>query len=233
MPRRAPYLTLLTILIVVFVAAVPTLWRVPGAPALLAWQATGSTVSPAQAAPFIGDWTAAITSQMGPSTYAVSVKVEGGKVVAAVTGGVFPRTTVSDISLVGKNLFLKYTSDFQGTPIPSLIAMTPQGQNMLLTISLMDGQFEMAGTATKGGAPAPGAAAGRGRGGSGAESTAQGGGRGPAAQPQVAARDRPAADDVGAPRERPGDAQAATHGARAREGRGLRPFVDSAGGAHD
>jgi type 1 glutamine amidotransferase len=184
MPRRAPYVTLPTIVIVVLVA-VPTLWR-PGATALLAWQATGSPVSPAQAAPFIGDWTAAITSQMGPSTYAVSVKVEGGKVVAAVSGGVFPRTTVSDISLVGKNLFLKYTSDFQGTLIPSLLAMTPQGENMLLTISLMDGQFEMAGTATKGGAPAPSAAAGRGRGASGAESTAQSGGRGPAAQPQVA-----------------------------------------------
>ena len=92
---------------------------------------------------------------------------------------------MSEISLVGKNLFLKYTSDFQGTLIPSLIAMTPQGQSMLLTISHMDGQFEMAGTATKVGAPAPGAAAGRGRSGSGAESTAQGGGRGPAAQPQV------------------------------------------------
>ena len=90
MPRRAQPLTLLAILIVVFVATVPTIWRVPSAPPLLAWQATGSTVSPAQAAPFIGDWTAAITSQMGPSSYAVSVKVEGGKVVAAVSGGVFP-----------------------------------------------------------------------------------------------------------------------------------------------
>jgi uncharacterized protein len=186
MPRRAPYLTLLTILLVVLVAGVPTLWRTAGAPRLLAWQTTGSTVSPAQAAPFIGDWTAAITSQMGPTTYAVSVKVEGGKVVAAVSGGVFPRATVSDISLVGKNLFLKYASDFQGTPIPSLLAMTPQGQNMLLTISLMDGQFEMAGTATKGGLPVSGAAAGRGRGGPGAESTPQAGGRGPAPQSQVA-----------------------------------------------
>jgi uncharacterized protein len=186
MPRRAPYLTLLTILLVVVGAGVPTLWRTAGAPELLAWQTTGSTVSPAQAAPFIGDWTAAITSQMGPTTYAVSVKVEGGKVVAAVSGGVFPPATVSDISLVGKNLFLKYASDFQGTPIPSLLAMTPQGQNMLLTISLMDGQFEMAGTATKGGLPVSGAAAGRGRGGPGAESTPQAGGRGPAPQSQVA-----------------------------------------------
>ena len=46
--------------------------------------------------------------------------------------------------------------------------MTRHGADMLLTISFMDGQFEMAGTATKGGAPPPAAAAGRGRGGSGA-----------------------------------------------------------------
>ena len=128
MPRRAPCLTLLTILIVVFVAAVPTLWRVPSAPPLLAWQATGSTVSPAQAAPFIGDWTAAITSQMGPSTYAVSVKVEGEKVVAAASGGVFPRTTVLDISSRWKEPVPEICSDFQGTLIPSLLAMTPQGR---------------------------------------------------------------------------------------------------------
>ena len=186
MPRRAPCLTLLTILLVAFVATVPAPGRAPGAPALLAWQSTGSTASPAQAAPFIGDWAAAVTSQMGPTTMLISVKAESGKVVGTVSGGVFPPANVSDISLVGKNLFLKYTSEFQGTSIPTLVAMTPQGQDMLVTVSLMDGQFEMAGTATKGGAPAPGAAAGRGRGGSGAESTAQGGGRGPAAQPQVA-----------------------------------------------
>jgi type 1 glutamine amidotransferase len=185
MSRRPHSFAILLILIIVFVAAVPTLWRVPSAPPLLAWQATGSTVSATQAAPFLGDWAAAVTSQMGPTTMLISVKVESGKVVATVSGGVFPRTNVSDISLVGKNLFLKYTSEFQGTPIPTLVAMTPQGQDMLVTVSLMDGQFEMAGTATKGGAPAQGTAAGRGRSGSGAESTAQGGGRGPAAQPQV------------------------------------------------
>ena len=82
MPRHGYPLTIFLALIIVGVASVPTLWRVPGAPTLSAWQANGSTVSPAQAAPFIGDWTAAITLQMGPSTYAVSVEVEGGNVVA-------------------------------------------------------------------------------------------------------------------------------------------------------
>jgi type 1 glutamine amidotransferase len=122
---------------------------------------------------------------MGPMTFAVSVKVEGGKVASTVSGGMFPPATVSDISLVGKNLFLKYVSEAQGMSIPGLVAMTPQGPNMLLTISILDGQLEMAGTATKGAAASPGAtAAGRGAGRGGAPA-AQGGGRG-AGQPQVA-----------------------------------------------
>jgi type 1 glutamine amidotransferase len=150
---------------------------------LPAAQASTRTVTPAQAAPFIGDWTAPIASQLGPSTYAISVKVSNDKVVATITPGIFPPTAASDISLSGQNLFLKFTSDFQGMAIPGLVAMTPKGQEMLLTISLLDGQLEMAGTATKGSPAASGAmAAGRGQAGRGG---AQGAGRG-SAQPQVA-----------------------------------------------
>ena len=148
--------------------------------AILAQAVTASTVSPAQAAPYLGDWTAAITSQMGPATYTVSVRVEGGKVFGAVTGGMFPPATASEISLSGKNLFLKYASNFQGMSIPGLIAMTPQGSDMLLTISILDGQMEMAGRATKG-AP-PSVAAPTGRGGAAAQAPAGA----PPPQPQVA-----------------------------------------------
>ena len=100
-------------------------WRTPVAVAsliglsvcsvLLASQAASSpTVSPAQAAPFLGDWTAPVQSQMGPATYTVSVRVEGGKVVGSVAGGMFPPAAASDISLSGKNLFLEYVSNVQG-----------------------------------------------------------------------------------------------------------------------
>ncbi len=76
MPRRRLPVTLLLSLTIVGVgAALPPFWRAVSAPALLASQATGAPVSPAQAAPFVGDWTAPITSQMGPMTFAVSVKV--------------------------------------------------------------------------------------------------------------------------------------------------------------
>src|SRR5690349_6835752 len=104
--------------------------------AFLALQATSSRVTAAQAAPFIGDWSAAVTSAMGPATYSVSVRVDGGNVVATVGGGMFPPAPASEIYLSGKNLILKYASSFQGMSIPGLIAMTPDGSDMLLTISI-------------------------------------------------------------------------------------------------
>jgi type 1 glutamine amidotransferase len=149
-------------------------------PRLQASQTT-TTVSPAQAAPYLGDWTAPVTSQMGPMTLAVSVKVDAGRVTATVSGGIFPPATASEISLSGKNLFVKYASDFQGMLIPGLVAMTPQGPEMLLTISILDGQAEMAGRATKGGAAS---AAPNGQTGPG--TSAQGPASGPPPQSQVA-----------------------------------------------
>ncbi len=163
--------------ILVTVAAASLAGRVP---AVLVAQTT--TVTPAQAAPFVGDWSAAIASQMGPTTFNVSVKADGGKVSATVGNTMFPPAPASEISLSGKNLFLKYVSEFQGMKIPGLVAMTPQGPDMLLTISILDGQMEMAGRATKGG-PATAATSGEaGRGGA----AAQGPPAGPPSQPQVA-----------------------------------------------
>jgi len=130
---------------------------------VIALQPATSTVTPAQAAPFIGDWSALVTSQMGPATYKVSVKVDGGKVTATVGGGMFPPAAASDVYLSGKNLFVKYASNFQGMSIPGLIALTPDGQDMLMTISILDGQMEMAGRATRGAvAPPTSGQAGRG-----------------------------------------------------------------------
>ena len=178
--RRAFAILIFSTLIGVAVAPRPV-WRLAGGPILDAAQATGATVSPARAAPFVGEWSAPVTSPMGPATYIVSVRIENGNVVATVNSGMGPPAKVADISLVGQNLFLKYVNELPGMSIPGLVALTPQGPTMLLTISMMDGQFEMVGTATKGGAAGPGATPGGGRG-----AAPQGGGRGPAAQPQVA-----------------------------------------------
>jgi len=172
---------LTTILLFGLIAATVGVLETPVA-ARLVKQSTKAPVTPAQAAPFVGEWSAPVTSVMGPATFSVSVKVDAGRVVATVGSGMGEPVPASEMYLSGKNLFLKYASSFQGMSIPGLVAMTPDGSDMLLTISILDGQAEMAGRAKKGGAVSA-ATSGVTGGGGGA---AQGQAGGPPPQSQVA-----------------------------------------------
>ena len=110
---------------------------------------TAASVAPAQAAPFVGDWTVTAFSQMGPSTFALSVKSDAGKVAATVGPEGQAPVSVQEISVAGKSLVLKYSTDFQGTPIPTVMTLTPDGQGLRADMAVMDGQYEMSGTAAK------------------------------------------------------------------------------------
>ena len=116
----------------------------------LATQAAPTPVTPAQAAAFLGDWTLSVTSQMGPMTYGVSVMNDGGKVGATISSDTLPKVNISDISMAGQNLILRYTFDYQGTSVKSVVTLIPRGAELGVAMSLMDGQFEMSGTGTKG-----------------------------------------------------------------------------------
>jgi type 1 glutamine amidotransferase len=143
---------------------------------------TASPATPAQAAPFIGDWTIAATSQMGPSTVFLTVTDAGGKVQAKVRPESQPEVAVTDVTQAGKSLILKYSTEYQGMSIPTVTTLTPAGAGLTASFSMMDGQFEMSGTGTKGIAAAPARATAQGRGGA----PAARGGRGRGPQPQVA-----------------------------------------------
>jgi mono/diheme cytochrome c family protein len=123
--------------------------------------------TPAQAAPFAGDWV--LTAAMGAnqSTSLVSIKTDGGKVTATVTPeGQAPITNTS-VSMSGTNLVVRYSLDFQGTPISTVLTLTPQGDLLRANMAVMDGQYEMAGMAARQqpGATFPGAQRGAGPGG--------------------------------------------------------------------
>jgi mono/diheme cytochrome c family protein/glucose/arabinose dehydrogenase len=111
-------------------------------------------VTPEQAAPFIGDWVVTVGRNTFEATFAVAVKNDGGKVAATVSDAGQPTVNVPDISLAGKNLVLKYFSDMQGTAISTVMRLTPDGQGLRANMAMMDGQFEMDGTAAR---QAPGA----------------------------------------------------------------------------
>src|SRR5204863_7149492 len=84
---------------------------------------------------------------------------------ATVASNNAPTVTVSNIALAGGSLALRYTSSVQGTPYPSLMTLTPQGDVLRAKLSVSDGQYEMNGMAAK---QSPAAEQQAGRGGRGA-----------------------------------------------------------------
>jgi type 1 glutamine amidotransferase len=140
------------------------------------------SITAAQAAPFLGEWTVSATSSaMGPQTYQVAITQSGETVRAVVKAPNQPETAVSSIRLSGQSLVLSYATNYPGMTIPTVLILTPNGATLRADMSVMDGQLEMSGTATKGSAPPPAprpAVGGGGQGGSGRG--------GPPPQPQVA-----------------------------------------------
>lgn len=151
--------------------------------------------TPAEAKPFLGDWTINAESPMGPATLQLSVLEEGGVVRARIKGGEQGESAVSDVRAQAQSLVLRYTFDYQGTPVPTVVALTPDGETLKADFSMMDGQFEMKGIGRRPGqapgvaaqapaaAPAPVAAP--------ASATPQAAGRQPAAQPTQPPARRP------------------------------------------
>ena len=130
--------------------------------------APASSITPEQAAPFVGNWL--VTLAMGANNFSVAVAVttDAGKVAATVTSDNQQTTNVTDISLAGKSLVLKYVTSMQGTPLSNVMTLTPDGAGMKANLAVMDGQYEMAGTAAKQAPGAPAPATGFGGGGRGA-----------------------------------------------------------------
>ena len=123
--------------------------------------------SSADAAPFVGDWAVNLSTESFQNVFLLSVKTDGGKVTATITSQAQPTVNVTDISMSGKSLVLKYMSSFGNTPISNVLMLTPQGTELGARLAVMDGQYEMNGTAAKQapGAPLPaGVGAGGGRG---------------------------------------------------------------------
>jgi mono/diheme cytochrome c family protein len=115
----------------------------------------GAAITPEEAAPFVGDWAVTVGMNAFESTFAVSVKAGAGKIAATVRSEGQPAIDVSDISLSGRNLVLKYSSTMGGNPIPTVLTLTPDGAGLRANMAVMDGQFEMAGTGTKQAPDAP------------------------------------------------------------------------------
>ena len=59
---------------------------------------------------------------------------------------------VSGMAMAGNRLMLKYSVDMEGTPISTVMTLTPDGRASRAEMAIMDGQYEMAGHGREAGA---------------------------------------------------------------------------------
>jgi mono/diheme cytochrome c family protein len=119
----------------------------------------------AQLTPFLGDWALSMSMGATEAGFALAIKGDGGKPSATITAEGQPTINVTDISAAGNNLILKYSMSIQGTPISSVLTLTPDASGLRASMAIMDGQYEMAGNAVKQAPGAPVRATGFGGGG--------------------------------------------------------------------
>jgi hypothetical protein len=110
---------------------------------------SAQAVAPADAKPFLGGWILGMETPMGAVSFDLTVKDTDGKVTGQISSEIAPAQPITDVTKSGESLVLKYTLDFQGTPIPAKITMTPAGEKMTASLDFADGQFTLDANVTK------------------------------------------------------------------------------------
>jgi hypothetical protein len=101
------------------------------------------------AAVFLGNWTLTAEGQQGPATFSLAVRPEAGKVLAEISSTVMPKQAITDITMLGPALVLRYSFDYQGMAIPVALTLTPSEGKTAVNMAFADGQYVMTGSAAK------------------------------------------------------------------------------------
>jgi hypothetical protein len=107
-----------------------------------------ATVTPAEAAPFIGTWVIAMTNPAGAQE-TVRIVEENGRVSASVQLGKFPASDVTGMVRDGDVLVLTTTRRENGVPIWVVMALTVEGDTMRLAQMLERSETIKRGTGSK------------------------------------------------------------------------------------
>ena len=130
----------------VLVLVLPSAARAHGA----APSGQAATVTTAQAAPFLGEWTLAMQGPNGPATFILSITAEKEKVAAEIASDAVAKQPISTISLADKSLVLGYSFLYEGNPVDAVVSLTPDKDGKTMAqIDFASGAYVMTGTATK------------------------------------------------------------------------------------
>ena len=111
---------------------------------------SSTPATPADASPFIGDWTLTLQGPNGPGTFDLSVSVEKEKVIGEIANEMVPKQAITDITKAGKSLKLGYSFTWEGNPVPAVVSLTPGDDGKVAAeIDFAGGAYVMTGTAAK------------------------------------------------------------------------------------
>ena len=111
-------------------------------------QAAGQ-ISAADAAPFVGNWTLTLKAPTARHLD-LSIKVEQDKVVGEIKSAELPAQPITDITKADKSLLLRYSFDYQGNQVPTVVSLMPaEDAKTKAQIDFAGGAYVMSGTAAK------------------------------------------------------------------------------------
>jgi hypothetical protein len=111
---------------------------------------TAGQITAADAAPFVGNWTLTLEGPNGPATFELSIKVEQDKAVGEIKSAELPAQAITDITKVDKSLNLRYSFDYQGNQVPTVVSLMPAEEGKTKAqIDFAGGAYVMLGTAAK------------------------------------------------------------------------------------
>lgn len=112
-------------------------------------QGKPSTLDTAQAKAFIGEWILTIDGRRGPQERPLSITDVGGKVAADLQGGRGGPVSITDISMAGADLVLKWSQQSPQGDIPIVMTLTLKDGGLVVKQDVAGGQFSQSGTGKK------------------------------------------------------------------------------------
>jgi hypothetical protein len=118
------------------------IWAIPS-------EATAqSQLDISQAQPFLGSWTLAFESEMGPFQVGLNLRDVEGKVAAQLTSDL-GNVEIITVARAEDNLVLSYTMEAQGQALPVSMTLKPAGEQLHASMDFAGGAFMVNGLATK------------------------------------------------------------------------------------
>ena len=118
-------------------------------PATMSAQGKASMLDTAKAKAFVGEWVLTIEGRRGPQERPLSVTDVGGKVGAELGGGRGGPVSITDISMTGADLVLKWSQQGPQGDVPVVMTLTMKDGGLVVKQDMAGGQFASSGTGKK------------------------------------------------------------------------------------